>query len=1358
MRNLKITSYRESQLPHSLPLTATAWDTTNDTIICAFGPTPTNPVIELRRRIGHSSIDEEFATITSWDSPSPLPELACDEILLLQHFSDTATSCLVLAGGDVVVVREDPLPDQEKIEIVGSVDAGICAAAWAPDEEILAIVTRADTLVLMSRTFEPLNEATLSPDDLKVSRHVSVGWGQKETQFQGRRAKAMRDPTVPEKVDQGEPSPYEHGDVSVSWRGDGQYIAVNSMISDHRRVIRVFTREAVLDNASEPVDGMEFGLSWKPSGQLIASVKRSDTKVEVIFFERNGLRHGQFDLRLTKEEMDSWASSISLAWNPDSSVLAVSFKDRTQLWTTGNYHYYLKQELPFGSASGTNPLRWHPETLLRMACGYTKRLFDLTFLSTVSRGSTVVPYDLGIVAVVDGRTLKLTPFKQAGVPPPMAFCEAAFAHNIVDCAVSQEGLKIAVLATTTVELCKWKTRATVKGDVKFTATVESRGVPLPTVSTDTGQWVTPHYSQIALKDDEIFILSPMQRTTTASCYKLRWPSETGIPAWEQVRVPSVAENLIVDIFEQAVFVTQQDELTTVMLSDNAEARVVQPTVLRGSRPNSSIFSLCDADATHLNGETNELIPKYHKVSLEPKGGLYIDDTLLTREVTSYVLTSAHLVFTTSSHLLKFVHLTNDPSTMQVPLDTPEVDERCRNIERGGKIVTIIPSVYAVILQMPRGNLETIYPRMLVLSGIRQHLKQQDYRAAFLACQTHQVDMNILHDYDPETFLSNVPNFIDQVKKPGRVDEFLSKLKDEDVTKTLYRDTTLPATTTASATGTAQPQSQDARPHQPAPGSKVNRIADAFLSALAARPTSSSIQTIITAHVCKRPPDLPSALSLISRLVRTPEGEGKEEADTAISHLFFLTPNPNVLFDHALGTYDLELTLLVAQNDTARDPREYMPFLQSLQALAPLRRQYTIDNHLKKYEKALISLHALGEHDEVKAYVVKHGLYTRALDLYKYDAGTAGHLAAITRLYAEYLCTQKSQPNHAATLYESLGDFTAAFPLYARAHKWRESLTCAALAGVEEPQLRTLAQSLATTMADENRDYRAAAAIHVDYLANPTEAARLLCRGSYFADALRVLSLHALATEIPRVIDTGLTDKVGEILELQADCRAQLSAQIPRILDLRKKKEDDPLAFYGGDASFTDGGPNGVDIPDNVSLAPTDASTLGGQSLFTRYGSNASKFGGTVASNVSRRTSKTKRREERKRARGKKGSVYEEEYLVASVGRLIERVNGLHEEVGRLVQGLLRRGMREQARLVEHGMSEICEACEKGRVEVWGEVKEVAVADDQAGTGTYDVDGQGRPPGADGVFWDSQQEVGRKEPPVVKSWSGSELIS
>ncbi|EHY55522.1 Elongator complex protein 1 [Exophiala dermatitidis] len=1349
MRNLKTIAYDETRLKENLPLTATAWDAGTDTIICAFGPTPTQPVIELKRRHPTSSSEKDFMNITSWDAPCPLPDLECDEILLLQHFSDIATSCLVLAGGDVIVVREDPSPEQEKIEIVGSVDVGISAASWAPDEELLAIVTRADTLVLMSRNFEPLNEATLRPEDLKVSKHVSVGWGKKETQFQGKRAKAMRDPTMPETVDEGKPSPCENGKATVSWRGDGQYLAINSVVPDHRRVIRVFSREAVLDSASEPVDGMESALSWRPFGNLIAAIKRSDAKIEVIFFERNGLRHGQFELRLTKEEMDSWASEISLSWNNDSSVLAVSFKDRVQFWTMGNYHYYLKQEVQLHSHQSKAALRWHPETPLRSCFGASEYLLDLSFLSAVTRGSTVPPSDHGIVSVIDGKTLKLTPSKQSGVPPPMSFCDVPFGFNIVDSAVSRNGQKIAVLTTDTLELCQWVTRSTPKGELRFTANVQAHSIPLPRGGEDSQKPL--RHTQVVLKDeDEVYILAPRQATQPATCHKLVWHDDLTTAQFEEVSVPSESQNLLLDVSFECVFCTDPSQDATSLLADGNS---VEQTRLRGSQPNSCLFSLpVNASNGGLNGHGNRGGQQYHKVSLTPKGNLLVDDIILARECTSFILTSAHLIFTTSQHLLKFVHLAK-PADMQVPKDTPEVDERCRNVERGAKIVTVIPSVYALILQMPRGNLETIYPRLLVLTGIRHHLKQQDYLAAFLACQTHQVDMNILHDYDPETFLANVPKFIDQLKKASRVDEFLSKLKDEDVTQTLYRDTL-----TLQPQSQAQPQLQSGTgpspPNQPTSTNKVNKIADAFISALTSQPSPLStehLQNIITAHVTKRPPDLNSALTLVSSLRQTSE----EEADLAVAHLCFLT-DANRLFDAALALYDLDLTLLVAQN-AQRDPREYMPFLQSLQDLPVLRRRFQIDNHLKRYSKALVSLHALEAHDEVTTYTVKHNLYTVAMDLYKYDRA---HLDAMTRLYAEHLANL-SQHNSAATLFESLGDYEAAYPLYALApNKWREALFCASLVQppLEKNKVHSLAASLATNCADVSRDYRAAATITMEYLDDVPAAARLLCKGSYFADAMRILAMRpTLVPEIPTIVDSGLTEKFGEILELVADCKAQLNAQIPRIQELRKKKEEDPLAFYGGDPSLMSAaeGGAGVDIPDNISLAATDASTLGGQSLFTRYGSNASKFGGTVASNVSRKTSKTKRREERKRARGKKGSVYEEEYLVASVGRLIERVNGVHDEVKRLISGLLRRGMRDQAAKVDEVLKDVCEQCSKARLEVWQLPQPDVVQPDNV----YDVQGEGRPPGADGVFWESQQETMKpKEAPEVKSWAASDLLA
>lgn len=372
MRNLKNIHRSVVKFPSLLPLTATAWDVATDRIICAFGPTENN-LLELKRvnvsskepGADASDYEDDWEYIASWDAPSPLPDLEHDKVLSLHYFADTLITCLVLAGGDIAIVREQAALEEEKIEIVGSIDAGITAAAWSPDEELLAITTRAGTLLYMSRDFENIINVAFTPDDLKASKQVSVGWGKSETQFKGKRAKALRDPTMPEVVDQGVLSPFDTKEVTLSWRGDGAYLAVNSVEPETRRVIRVYSREGTLDSVSEPVDGLEAGLSWRPAGNLIASIQRLEDRIDVVFFERNGLRHGQFSVRLTRDEMDTWGKEIQLKWNVDSSVLAVCFKDRVQLWTMGNYHYYLKQEVklpePLASNNGVNYLQWHPE-------------------------------------------------------------------------------------------------------------------------------------------------------------------------------------------------------------------------------------------------------------------------------------------------------------------------------------------------------------------------------------------------------------------------------------------------------------------------------------------------------------------------------------------------------------------------------------------------------------------------------------------------------------------------------------------------------------------------------------------------------------------------------------------------------------------------------------------------------------------------------------------------------------------------------------------------------------------------------------------------------------------------------------
>ena len=120
----------------------------------------------------------------------------------------------------------------------------------------------------------------------------------------------------------------------------------------------------------------------------------------------------------------------------------------------------------------------------------------------------------------------------------------------------------------------------------------------------------------------------------------------------------------------------------------------------------------------------------------------------------------------------------------------------------------------------------------------------------------------------------------------------------------------------------------------------------------------------------------------------------------------------------------------------------------------------------------------------------------------------------------------------------------------------------------------------------------------------------------------------------------------------------------------------PENYFEGNAN------NDIDAPDDISVVATEATTSA--SLFTRYTPQSAGSRGT------RTSSKNRRREERKRARGKKGTIYEEEYLVNSIGRLIQRVQDIRSEVTRLITALMMIDKRFEAREVQRNFEKLVE--------------------------------------------------------------------
>lgn len=143
--------------------------------------------------------------------------------------------------------------------------------------------------------------------------------------------------------------------VRVSFSGQYLVVSAQQRISSTSFRQLVFSRQCELQSVSEPVAEQAPLVMWRPIGSVIAAVQRVSTvKQQVIFFERNGLRHGEFSLPLApRGPVPADARALQLDYNADSEVLAVLMGDSPSvpgstfllLYTQNNFHYYLKQAI-----------------------------------------------------------------------------------------------------------------------------------------------------------------------------------------------------------------------------------------------------------------------------------------------------------------------------------------------------------------------------------------------------------------------------------------------------------------------------------------------------------------------------------------------------------------------------------------------------------------------------------------------------------------------------------------------------------------------------------------------------------------------------------------------------------------------------------------------------------------------------------------------------------------------------------------------------------------------------------------------------------------------------------------------------
>lgn len=256
-------------------------------------------------------------------------------------------------------------------------------------EDLIVILT-ADELIIVNYQLEVVSSCLLGGDEQRAL--VNVGWGSRETQFNGKKI------TDEQKVDQflEETQDIEtQRSPQIVWRGDDEYFALLLPLPENKSQLFIYTQDLVLCNKSEPFI-CSGGLSW---GRWITV---GGVPGIINLYETNGLKKSEFSIRKPY-------SKNLLGWNSANSILAVHVNNEIQLWTTGNFHWYHKLTIPSISAfewSSTNPLEIST--------------ISEEYYSVINLSQVINEYR-GTVCVVDSPRLLITPFQKVHVPPPMAF-------------------------------------------------------------------------------------------------------------------------------------------------------------------------------------------------------------------------------------------------------------------------------------------------------------------------------------------------------------------------------------------------------------------------------------------------------------------------------------------------------------------------------------------------------------------------------------------------------------------------------------------------------------------------------------------------------------------------------------------------------------------------------------------------------------------------------------------------------------------------------------------------------------------------------------------------------------------------
>ncbi|GMF52504.1 unnamed protein product [Phytophthora fragariaefolia] len=703
-------------------------------------------------------------------------------------------------SGAIVAVDVEAAHGEE----VGAVAGGLRAVAWSDSHETLALVTGAGSLLVMSSDWEVLHETQLQT---ALAPELELGGCERDA---------------------------ERWCCQLRWREDAKFVALNVAAVDTRtrepeHKVLVFTEQLELHARGRLEDGRAIpglgpALDWSQSLGLIASCEVRKGRLLVVFFERNGLRHGEFAIPAAYRAPEFRVANVR--WNATSDTLALSLHRTAgsgeeggerpqavvQLWSRNNYHWYLKQEMQLPNGDELVDFAWDEEAAGRLrllTCSsrtqeltFCEREFAWDICSVEAEWVQVTQptqkpqhQSIAVAGVIDGAKLLLTPLHRALVPPPFALLQVTFDAAVNSVAFDSQGeALIVLLANGSVVLVENYLNP---ADTRTSAAGLPPSPSAQNVSSDASMLMTEVSLPQPAESDDSFTLQDILwvRFVTVS-RRLIFAGKTD--RQDQIVLCSLDNINAVEENGDCVIVHQTDldnvgRVCDVQHGDDREILDATRIMLALQTHDGTVYTLNVAsDATVVPTRVSGKLPVFsHLTVLSCRSGklksdqvddgvlviglesssakLYVNGELLASACSSfrYSVLPSVLLFTTQGRKsqLRMTPLNdlrrNSQHRISSGANTDTITFESRSIERGALLVATVGQRASVIVQMPRGNLECTSPRLLVLALAVQHIEKQEYVAALELCRRHRLDLNVLVDYNPQAFIKSLSRFFIQ---------------------------------------------------------------------------------------------------------------------------------------------------------------------------------------------------------------------------------------------------------------------------------------------------------------------------------------------------------------------------------------------------------------------------------------------------------------------------------------------------------------------------------------------------------------------------------------------------------------------